>query len=171
MFRLCDWAGPGGWRLWPQAGYWVADETATSTLPCAYPARARCAGWSIATGATTCGTGFDPSSPLCETCLPGYWRDGSGMLLFWCEFSGLWYLTTSCLHDCAGCVQCPTGDEAGLRAGVATAIAAAAVLLVCVLAVCCVFRYPRASVANALARSVRLNLWLLYVDSDACRRH
>ena len=91
----------------------MADETATSTLPCAYPARARCAGWSIATGATTCGTGFDPSSPLCETCLPGYWRD----------------------H--AGCLECPSSDAVALqRGGIAVAAAATVVLMAVAVGVC-----------------------------------
>ena len=71
-------AGPGGWRLWPKAGYWVKDESATSVQECAFPATSRCLGWNTADGIVTCGEGYDPSSPWCSECLPGYWPDASG---------------------------------------------------------------------------------------------
>ena len=74
-------AGPGGWRLWPKPGYWVRDETATTTRECSFPAQSRCSGWNSSTDSVACGVGYDPSSPLCEACLPGYYPDASGTVV------------------------------------------------------------------------------------------
>ena len=74
--RCCT--GPGGWQLWPKAGYWVRDPTALSAQQCAFPSSERCLGWSTVNGSVVCGAGYDPASPLCGSCLPGWYPDASG---------------------------------------------------------------------------------------------
>ena len=47
-------------------------------MPCTFPSADRCAGWNAANGTVQCGVGYDPASPLCGSCLPGYYPDPNG---------------------------------------------------------------------------------------------
>ena len=65
---------PGGWRLRPVRGHWVADETQTAAPePCLPPATARCVGWNTTVAAVQCGAGFE--GPSCRGCAAGWYPD------------------------------------------------------------------------------------------------
>jgi hypothetical protein len=70
---------PGGYRLWPRAGYWVPADTTRTVVPCDPPnSMQRCMGWSVAAGATVCGPGFRQGSYRCNACASGYFPFGDG---------------------------------------------------------------------------------------------
>lgn len=59
--------------LWPRAGYWAAYDTSGTVTPCSAPdAESRCTSWSVALGATQCGSGYLQGSYLCGSCAAGY---------------------------------------------------------------------------------------------------
>lgn len=64
---------PGGYRLWPQPGYWAATAASESVVECVEPNRDRCDGWSAQLGRSVCAAGHDPASPQCRGCLPRYY--------------------------------------------------------------------------------------------------
>ena len=70
---------PGGFRLWPQAGYWAAEADKLPVLSCSAPATQRCLGWSEALSASECGIGYRAGSYLCLSCADGFYGavDGS----------------------------------------------------------------------------------------------
>lgn len=87
---------PGGWRLWPRPGFWVASEKSSAVIECAPPdAEVRCPGWyegmdlskvvfpmrnnvpSIEYG-FPCGAGYKPTSPGCFSCERGFFRANDG---------------------------------------------------------------------------------------------
>ncbi len=63
---------PGGYRMWPKAGYWTASERSGVVYKCPAPSEVRCPGY---TGSTeiACGEGY--SGSRCTTCKRGYFRD------------------------------------------------------------------------------------------------
>ena len=64
--------------MWSRAGFWAAYDTTGDVSPCAAPnPEARCTGWSVALGSTSCGTGYLQGSHLCGACAPGYFLDVS----------------------------------------------------------------------------------------------
>lgn len=70
---------PGGYRVWPRAGAWVASEfVATSAVLQCPPPTTRCLGWNASLGASQCGVGYKQGSYLCSACAPGYYLDGTG---------------------------------------------------------------------------------------------
>ncbi|KNC54960.1 uncharacterized protein AMSG_10205 [Thecamonas trahens ATCC 50062] len=62
---------PGGYRLWPQPGYWTEAEDAGYVAACASPASERCAGGK----ASGCGSGY--RGRMCAQCDVGYYQLGS----------------------------------------------------------------------------------------------
>jgi hypothetical protein len=70
---------PGGFRLWPRAGYWAESESALAVIPCSPPfATVRCPGWTQAGGSTQCGPGYLSGSYLCGVCASGYYPSPGG---------------------------------------------------------------------------------------------
>ena len=73
---------PGGFRLWPRPGYWVASEAAATAIACPAPdAATRCPGWSAATaaaGTSSCGAGYLAGSYLCSACARGHYPTDTG---------------------------------------------------------------------------------------------
>ena len=70
-------ACPGGFRAWPGPGYWTSHEASGLIYPCSPPRKSRCLGWSVREQQSSCGVGYDPTVPLCGSCLSGYFpRDG-----------------------------------------------------------------------------------------------
>ena len=66
---------PGGSRVWPQIGYWVASESdLLAPKKCPAPARERCRGWDVVQQSTKCGTGYAEFSFLCGQCRDGYFH-------------------------------------------------------------------------------------------------
>ena len=79
-FSLCAFGGgaacrscptgaacPGGFRAWPQPGYWSPIESSTVVAPCVRPdALRKCLGWSAALGAAQCGAAYRQGSYLCS---------------------------------------------------------------------------------------------------------
>ena len=80
---------PGGFRLWPKVGHWIegnVEEAARKAWhnppaidKCAFPAAARCAGYSPARQASACGEGY--AGDRCGDCVGGYYQDGDGFCL------------------------------------------------------------------------------------------
>lgn len=68
---------PGGYRMWPQAGYWAASYQASSVQRCFDPNGRRCMGWSVARGEAVCTVGHDPGSVACRGCIGRYFPTGS----------------------------------------------------------------------------------------------
>lgn len=64
---------PGGFRVWPSAGYWVRSEVALAVSQCAPPSERRCLGWNRAEAASQCGEGF--MGETCSLCSKGYFPD------------------------------------------------------------------------------------------------
>ena len=72
---------PGGPRIWPQAGYWVADERpptvesgrSADPLACPAPSHKRCLEWDVDTRTTKCGSEYEPGVYLCAECKRGYY--------------------------------------------------------------------------------------------------
>jgi hypothetical protein len=125
---------PGGWQLWPQAGYWVSDVSAVTALQCGFPATERCLGWDIANNSMHCGVGYDPAAPLCGACLSGWYPDSSG---------------------CWPCPQRPAARYSRVIVAVCLFVALALGSFVAVLAVMW-SRQGRVSKSVALFRAVRL---------------
>ena len=67
--------------MWPKAGYWVSDSTAVAAVQCGFPASSRCIGWDAAADTVVCGVGYDPTSPMCGSCLTGWYADAGGCYL------------------------------------------------------------------------------------------
>ena len=62
--------------MWSRPGFWAAYDTTGDVTPCAAPnPEARCTGWSVALGSTSCGTGYLQGSHLCAACAPGYFLE------------------------------------------------------------------------------------------------
>jgi hypothetical protein len=77
--RLCPSSAtcPGGFRMWPRAGFWAATEAEGSVTACA-PPDGRCLGWNASAGATQCSEGFLPGSYLCGACSRLYFPKSDG---------------------------------------------------------------------------------------------
>ena len=70
---------PGGSRLWPRPGFWVARESTASVSACAPPdPGARCLGWSVSRGVSLCGLGYLEGSFLCGACAPSFYLADDG---------------------------------------------------------------------------------------------
>jgi len=121
---------PGGSRLWPRAGYWVASDTSSAALPCPPPnPGVRCGGWDITAGTVKCGSGFRPGSYLCASCDDGLYslNDGScsncpAVSSPWDRYRGLLLLivgtvAAACLVGLvlAALVSTVGGDDAGIH--------------------------------------------------------
>ena len=88
---------PGGWRAWPQAGYWTWGEDAGVMVRCKAPAARRCPGMTASHNAF-CGPLYDPATPACASCLPGYYHvdglcsrcpEGYSITIHWQPIVGL----------------------------------------------------------------------------------
>ncbi len=65
---------PGGYRVWPQPGYYVSSEQQQVPVLCPTPARERCVGWNGTH--TACGVGYRPGSFRCASCDDGFYSLG-----------------------------------------------------------------------------------------------
>ncbi|GAB5360491.1 hypothetical protein AAMO2058_000632700 [Amorphochlora amoebiformis] len=63
---------PGGYRLWPQKGYYAENERVREVTICPRPSAERCVGWNVEKGKTACGEGY--YGILCGTCADGYYE-------------------------------------------------------------------------------------------------
>ena len=63
---------PGGYRLWPLPGYWIADASTATVFPCAEPAAVRCPGYH---SGSVCGRLYDQQSFQCSNCVDEYYED------------------------------------------------------------------------------------------------
>lgn len=66
---------PGGYRTWPQPGYWVVDESVYEPKKCLPPNADRCQGWAVGTGRSACAVGHNVLSSACSECMPGYFEE------------------------------------------------------------------------------------------------
>ena len=64
---------PGGFRVWPAAGFWVRSEAARVVAQCVPPAERRCLGWDVSKAVSRCGQGF--MGDACSLCSAGYFPD------------------------------------------------------------------------------------------------
>ena len=142
--RLCPVGGmcPGGARVWPLVGYWVASEASFPPVLCASPATLRCAGWNASTQSSACGTGYRAGSYRCLSCDAGYFAmiDGS-------------------------CGQCPAGT--GLKSALQLLFFFTIALLlfgaVNYAALVIVSKYAGGTVAGGAKRSMQLMVWTFTV--------
>lgn len=117
---------PGGSRLWPRPGYWVAGETAAAVVPCPPPdPGVKCSGWSPTLGSVQCGAPYLQGSYLCSVCALGFVEQGDG-----------------------SCKPCPAGDTA------ATGYARLIAVLVVVGSVALLTAATRRSVVGGCADSL-----------------
>jgi Concanavalin A-like lectin/glucanases superfamily/EGF-like domain/Somatomedin B domain len=67
---------PGGYRIWPQEGYWIPTERSPPAMlhKCSLPDE-RCSGGRL----STCGVGY--TGPFCSDCDIGYFKDSGGLCL------------------------------------------------------------------------------------------
>jgi hypothetical protein len=68
---------PGGFRAWPQPGFFAVSESVGSVMQCPAPS-SRCASWDVPTGKVECGPGYRDNSYLCTSCAPGFYVDDDG---------------------------------------------------------------------------------------------
>ena len=102
---------PGGFRVWPLAGFWVRREGDAAVHRCQPPAERRCAGWDLETGTSRCGEGF--TGEVCAACDHGFFPD-----------------------PVEGCARCPEGTPlelllipVGLYGGLAVGLVASSMSL------------------------------------------
>ncbi|GAB5371020.1 hypothetical protein AAMO2058_001543200 [Amorphochlora amoebiformis] len=72
--KICEKNGicPGGYRLWPKAGYYAETERVTSLVACPRPSLQRCLGWDAQEERTKCGQAY--RGTLCGSCSDGYYE-------------------------------------------------------------------------------------------------
>ena len=132
--KPCPPAGlcPGGPRIWPQAGYWVAEERpptvesgrSADPLACPAPSHERCLGWDIDTLTTKCGSEYAPGVYLCAECKRG-------------SYSTLWNRSCSpCIGS--GSDSDSSGDGQNRDAGERMIVVACVLSILSLLALCVV---------------------------------
>lgn len=99
--------------MWSRAGFWAAYDTTGNVLPCAAPnPEARCTGWNVALGSTSCSKGYLQGSHLCGACAPGYFLEVCkahvpGVALASARERQACGLCTHSLQDDGTCNACP----------------------------------------------------------------
>lgn len=81
---------PGGPRLWPQPGFWVANERAATVVACDPPHADRCIGWSLRLNKMTCKAGYDTDSEACRGCRSQFYPDSPNQCTRCPESVALW---------------------------------------------------------------------------------
>jgi hypothetical protein len=105
---------PGGFRMWPQPGFFATSEAAGVVQACAPPSEDRCVGWDVSADSTVCGPSYRPDSVGCHSCADGYYGELDG--------------------SCAACPAPATLAGRGLGIALGVLLAAAAVWGACKLA-------------------------------------
>lgn len=137
---------PGGYRAWPQPGYWSPAESDPGVVRCLAPAVQRCTGFDFGVGAAGCGTGYLDGSPACAACATGFYPAAT---------------SNEAAAAAAPCIPCPqrsllaTLTPALIYAG---AVAGAGVIMFIVAALVA-WRYG-GTVRAGLARTASFVLWL-----------
>jgi hypothetical protein len=78
---------PGGYRAWPQAGFFTATESSGIVIACSAPAQLRCTGWNSSVAQVQCGNGYLPGSFACGSCASGYYPALDGTCVA-CPYDG-----------------------------------------------------------------------------------
>jgi hypothetical protein len=159
---------PGGFRAWPQQGFYSVSESNYEPMPCAPPAAERCLGWDAVQGQVVCGERF--TGLKCLSCSSGYYQDASGSSSSSSSSATSSSSGPSESSRWGDCKPCPSSSIANAsmmlvvarNAAIFVGIAVAVALVVVVTAVA-VTKVLGGSVMGARQRLLELFLWIVTI--------